>query len=83
MPLTFWIKRFLIVYAGIFLGLFVVALLRERTMARAAGESAIWAGISTAIFVGARLYHSRKGRSCALCRDTPETRPGDSDQSKQ
>jgi hypothetical protein len=83
MPLTFWIKRFLVVYVGIFLGLFMVALLRDRTLARAATDSALWAGISATIFVGARWYHSRKGRSCALCRDTPEVRPGDSDQSEQ
>ena len=74
MSLTFWIKRFLIVYAGVFLALLVIALLRNRALARAATESALWAGISTAIFIGTRLYHSRKGRHCALCRDTPEVR---------
>jgi hypothetical protein len=76
MPISFWIKRFLVVFAGVFAILLTVALLRERTLARAVSESALWAGIATAVFVATRIYHLRRGRHCELCGDAPETQTG-------
>lgn len=76
MPPAFWVKRFLTVFGGSFAILLTVGLFKGRPVATAASESGLWAAISTTIFVATRSYHSRKGRACALCRDTPEPDPG-------
>jgi hypothetical protein len=76
MSLTFWIKRFLIVFSGVFVVLLAISVLRERALERLVGESALWAGISTAIFIATRVYRLRKGQHCELCGDTPELREG-------
>ena len=70
---TFWIKRFITVFTGVFLLLFIVYLVRGRTPSTAATESALWAAISTSLFIATRLYRSRQGQHCELCGDTPET----------
>jgi hypothetical protein len=75
MPLSFWIKRFIIVFLGVFVVLLIFGILKERGLARAAAESALWAGISATIFIATRIYRARKGQHCELCRDTPEMRP--------
>ena len=77
---TIWIKRFVIVFIGVFSILFIVGLLKKRPLERVTAESAVWAGISAVVFVTARGYHLRKGRHCELCGDKPETSPdGQSD----
>jgi hypothetical protein len=75
MPISFWIKRFLVMFTGVFVILLAVALLRDRAMARAVSESALWAGIATAVFIASRIYHLRRGRHCELCGDSPDTPP--------
>lgn len=72
MPTSFWIKRIITVVTGFFLLLFVVYLVRGRTPSTAATESALWAAISTSLFIATRLYRSRQGQHCELCGDTPE-----------
>ncbi|MCF7686989.1 MAG: hypothetical protein K9M98_04060 [Cephaloticoccus sp.] len=79
---SFWIKRFFVVLLGIFAMLFVVGLVKGRSLERVVAESAIWAGVSTVIFISARIYHSRRGQHCALCRDTPELAEGSTNSSK-
>jgi hypothetical protein len=69
---SFWIKRFSVVFVGVFSLLLVVGLLKGRSLERSVRESAVWAGVSSVIFVAARIYQSRRGQHCALCRDTPE-----------
>ena len=76
MTLFFWIKRFVTVFAGVFLVLFAVGLLRSRPLAQVATESAVWAGIGSTIFLVTRIYRSRRGEHCALCKDTPEMLAG-------
>lgn len=71
MPLSFWIKRFMSVFLGAFAVLLVVGILKGRAFATAAPESALWAGIAATIFLATRIYRSRKGQHCELCRDTP------------
>ena len=73
---AFWIKRFFTVFVVAFLMLFLVALLKNRSLGRATAESAVWAGVTAVVFVSARIYQSRKGQHCALCRDTPEMAQG-------
>lgn len=72
MKTPFWIKRFSVVFVGAFSLLLVVNLLKKRSLESAAAESAVWAGATAAVFVTARIYQSRRGQHCALCRDTPE-----------
>ena len=72
MKSTFWIKRFLVVFAGIFVILLAVYILRGRAPRSALLESALWSLIATSIFLVNRLIRSRKGQACELCRDTPE-----------
>jgi len=76
MPLSFWIKRFLAVFSGVFLLLLVVGLLKDRPLRQVVSESALWAAISTAIFIVTRVYYSRRGQRCELCGDTPGTVEG-------
>lgn len=74
MPLSFWIKRFMTVFLGVFVVLLVVGILKEHGVATAAKESALWAGIAATIFLTTRIYRSRRGQHCELCRDTPQMR---------
>jgi hypothetical protein len=72
MKTTFWIKRFFIVLIGVFSILFVASLVKKKSLESAMAESSAWAGVTAVVFVTARLYQSRRGQHCALCRDTPE-----------
>lgn len=84
MKTTFWIKRFCFVFLSVFSILLVVSLLKERSLERASAESAVWAGVTAVVFVTARIYQSRRGQHCALCRDTPEmARDGQCDVSSE
>jgi len=77
MPLSFWIKRFVTVFLGAFAVLLVVGMLKGHAVATAASESAIWAGIAATIFIATRVYRSRRGQHCELCRDTPQMQQGE------
>jgi hypothetical protein len=77
MPLSFWIKRFVTVFVGAFVILLAVGLLKGRVLSIAVQDSALWAGIAATIFIVTRIYRSRKGEHCELCRDTPEMREGE------
>ena len=81
MLLKYWIIRFLVVFAGTFIVLFLVSLARGRGWQQAGTESAIWAGIATAIFIATRVYRLRKGQHCELCGDPPSLRAGKIDAS--
>lgn len=75
MSTGFWVRRF----STVFLGAFVVLttaqwLLRGQRLENAALHGVIWAAVSATVFTAARIYHSRRGRHCAICNDTPEMR---------
>ena len=70
---AFWIRRTATVFALVALVLFVVGVLKGQAASASAAYSAVWASVSTAVFIGARLYQSRRGQHCALCQDTPVT----------
>ena len=74
MGAAFWIRRAATVYALVAAVLFVVRLLKGEGVAEAVAFSATWALLTTAVFIGARLYQSRRGQHCALCQDTPAAR---------
>lgn len=71
---TFWIRRFSIVFLGAFVLLVAAQLLRGRTLEFATFHGLVWAAVSATIFTGARIYQSRQGQHCAICKDTPEMR---------
>jgi hypothetical protein len=71
MPLSFWIRRFLTIFAGAFVILFVVGLAKGRPLRQVAVESAMWSAIASSLFIATRLYHLSKGRRCELCQDAP------------
>ena len=50
-----------------------VQMLKGRTLGYSVTQGLLWAAIASTIFTGARIYQSRRGRHCAICRDTPET----------
>jgi len=72
MSRSFWIKRFVVVTALVFSVLMVAELLKGHGIEASLSFSAVWSLIASAVFTGARIYHSRRGRYCAICRDSPE-----------
>lgn len=74
MGTTFWVRRFIVVFIGAFAVIAAAQLLNGPTALHAVTEALVWAAISSGIFIASRIYQSRKGKHCALCRDTPEMR---------
>lgn len=72
MGFAFWIRRFFTVYAGAFVIIGAVQLLKAGDLRYASAHAATWAAVSAAVFTAARLWQSRRGQHCAICRDTPE-----------
>ena len=73
MGATFWIRRFLLVFAT---GLAIITgaqMLKGHTLGYSVSEGLLWAAVAASIFTGGRIYQSRGGQHCAICRDTPET----------
>lgn len=75
MRTSFWIKRGLLVFTCVLGVLFAVYLARGQGPRSALSESALWAAISTSIFLINGIYRARKGQVCALCRDSADTTP--------
>jgi len=73
---SFWIRRFVLMGLGVFAVLIVAGIARGRPWPVVLADSALWAAVSSTLFVATRLYHSSRGRHCAYCGDTPETAPG-------
>lgn len=74
MGVLFWLRRFLLIFCIAFTVIVSAHLLRGHELMYSLSESLLWAMISANIFVFTRIYHSRKGRYCALCNDIPESR---------
>lgn len=72
MGTAFWIRRTLIVFVLTFTGITLAQLLKDHDLSYASSEALLWGGIATGVFTLSRLYQSRRGKHCALCRDTPE-----------
>lgn len=71
MGTAFWIRRFLLVFAGAFVLIAASHLVRGRGLEHALIEALLWASLTAAVFTGARIVQSRRGQHCAVCRDTP------------
>lgn len=73
MGILFWLRRFLPMFCIAFAVIVSTHLLRGHELLFSLSESFLWAMISANIFVFTRAYHTRKGRSCALCNDIPDS----------
>jgi len=73
MGFEFWFVRAVKVYLGVAVLLFIIRLLKDNSILESFTFAILWAFVSTVIFIGSRVYHSRKGVKCALCNDTPES----------
>jgi len=67
----FWIRRFTLAMTAFFAILFAVYLAKGQAPRPAALDALFWSALSSALFVGARMYHLSKGRACAVCNDGP------------
>jgi len=74
MGTAFWIRRFMRVFSIAFVVIACAQALKGHALAYSLTQGLIWAAASAMVFTAARLYQSRKGQHCALCRDTPEMR---------
>ncbi len=74
MSTSFWIRRFFTVFAGAFLVIAMAQFLRHHTISYL--ETLFWATLSATIFTVGRIYQSRRGQHCAICKDTPEMQNG-------
>lgn len=74
MGAAFWIKRFLTVLAGASAIICAAQLIKGHDLTYSATQAAVWATIAAALFTTARIFQSRRGRHCAICKDTPEMR---------
>ena len=74
MGAAFWIKRFLTVLAGASAIICAAQLIKDHDLTYSATQAAVWATIAAALFTTARIFQSRRGRHCAICKDTPEMR---------
>jgi dolichyl-phosphate-mannose--protein O-mannosyl transferase len=68
----FWVRRFLIFLVAAFAVIAASHLLRGRPVKYAVLEGLLWAFIAASVFIATRIYRSRRGEACAMCRDTPE-----------
>jgi hypothetical protein len=72
MGTRFWIIRFFTVFVGAFIIIAGAQLVKGHTTNYAAYQGLIWAAIAAAVFTSARIYQSRRGQHCEICKDTPE-----------
>jgi hypothetical protein len=79
MGIVFWIKRFFTVLVGAFVVICAAQMLRGHDIRYSAVQGAIWAIVTASIFTIARLFQSRRGQHCAICKDTPEMQQASGD----
>lgn len=72
MGAKFWIKRFLVVLAGAFVIITAAQLLKGHGPDYAVTHGGAWSLITAAVFTVAKFFQARRGRHCAICKDTPE-----------
>ena len=74
MGTRFWIKRFFLVLCIAFVIIAGAQILKGRDLSYSIMHAGLWSLIAATIFILARLYQSRRGQHCAICKDTPETK---------
>lgn len=68
----FWIRRFFVVCAAAFVVIACAQLVQGASVSYSVGHASLWAVASAGVFTATRIYHSRRGRRCALCNDIPQ-----------
>lgn len=76
MGTTFWIRRFFLVFAAAFVVIAGAALMKGHALEDAVMQGLLWGAASAALFTGSRIWQSRRGIHCAICKDTPEMKSG-------
>lgn len=69
---AFWLRRYGQVLAIAFLVIAIAQYAKGRAPLDALLQGLLWGVLSASVFIVSRIYQSRRGRHCALCRDTPE-----------
>lgn len=72
MGTCFWTRRFVVVFLGALVVIGAGQLLQGRTLDHALSHGGLWAFVAATVFTAVRLYQARRGRHCAICRDTAE-----------
>ena len=72
---THWAGQYLLAACSMFLLLETVDMLRGEAFGLAWRESAAWAVLASAIFIGSRYYQAKKGVACAICPEPPAKKP--------
>ncbi|NQY65336.1 MAG: hypothetical protein HRT38_16770 [Alteromonadaceae bacterium] len=72
MGFKFWIIRAIKVFVSVVILLFIVEQLKGHSLEDSILFSILWSFLSTSVFIGSRVYQSRKGIVCELCNDTPD-----------
>lgn len=76
MGAAFWVRRFLLVFAGAFVVIAGAQALKGHPIAYSATQGLLWAAVAATIFTVSRIYQARKGLHCAICKDTPQMQSG-------
>jgi hypothetical protein len=76
MGAAFWVRRFLIVFAGAFVVIAGVQFLKSHEIAYSATQGLLWAAATATVFTVSRIYQSRRGQHCSICKDTTEMQGG-------
>jgi hypothetical protein len=74
MGTAFWIRRFLTVFVVAACVIGGAQWLKGHELGDSVEQGVSWAAVSATVFTVSRFWQARRGRHCALCRDTPEMR---------
>lgn len=72
MGLTFWVKRFFVVLVGAFIFICGAQILKGNDLNYSITQGGVWALITASVFTISRIYQTRRGQHCSICKDTPE-----------
>lgn len=72
----FWIRRFVQIFLIALAIITVIQFLKTGDLSFALRHGLIWAAISATVFSAARIWQSRRGQDCAICKDTPDQAKG-------
>jgi hypothetical protein len=72
MGTKFWIKRFFMVLLAAFVLISAAQMLKGHEFGYSAAQGAVWGIVAASVFTIARVFQSRRGQHCAICKDTPE-----------
>lgn len=72
MGASFWVRRFALVFVAALVIIAGAQLSKGNSVDYSLTQGWIWGAISASVFTTTRMYQSRRGQHCAICRDAPE-----------